>query len=127
MENAKKQLELTKGQLADAERTQSMLEKQSMGSLNSADTKFSQIVLLMSTALSKKDQIASLQKSVLDQTVSLEPPATRAAELIEPIYASGLAVFPKKMPTLAGGIFGGLALGGLVFFVRRSCLGRKAT
>lgn len=126
LENANRQLELTKDQLADAERLQAMLEKRSMGSLDAADTKFSQTVLLMSTSLSKRDQIASLRKSVLDQLANLAPPATRPAELIEPIYAPEVAVFPKRLPVLAGGLFGGLVLGGLVFFVRRSLLARRA-
>lgn len=127
LENAKRQLELTKVQLADAERLQSTLEKRSLGSLDAADTKFSQTVLLMSTSLSKKDQIAGLRKSVLDQMAALEPPATRPAELVEPIYAPASAVFPKKQPVLAGGLFGGLVLGGLAFFVRRSWLARKVS
>lgn len=126
LENAKRQLELTKGQLADAERLQLMLEKRSMGSLDAADTKFSQTVLLISTSISKKDQIAGLRKSVLDQMANLESPATRSAELVAPIYAPENAVFPKKLPVLAGGLFGGLVLGGLVLFVRRSWLARKA-
>ena len=126
LENAKRQLELTRVQLADAEKLQSMLEKRSMGSLDAADTKFSQTVLLMSTSISKKDQIAGLRKSVLDQMATLEPPATRPAELIAPIYAPETAVFPKKLPVLAGGLFGGLVLGGLMFFARRSWLARRA-
>lgn len=126
LENAKKQLELTNGQLADAERLQNLLEKRSIGSLDAADAKFSQTVLLMSTSLSKKDQIASLRKSVLDQTAKLNPPATRPAELIEPIYVPEVPVLPKKLPILAGGLFGGLVLGGLAFFVRRSWLARRA-
>lgn len=126
LEGAKRQLELTKTQLAEAEQIQSTLEKRSMGSLDAADTKFSQTVLLMSTSLSKKDQIASLRRSVLEQMASLEPPATRPAALIEPIYAPDAAVSPKRLLVLAGGLFGGLVLGGLVFFVRRSWLSRRA-
>lgn len=126
LQNANKQLELTKQQLMDAERLQAVLENRSMGSLDAADRKFSQTVLLMSTYLSKKDQIASLRKSVLDQLANLAPPATRPAELIELIYAPEHAVSPKKMPVLAGGLFGGLVLGGLVFFVRRCWLARRA-
>lgn len=126
LENAKRQLELTKVQLADAERLQSTLEKRSMASLDAADdTRFSQTVLLMSTSLSKKDQIAELRKSVLDQMAALEPPATRSAELVEPIYAPEHAVFPKKLPVLAGGLVGGLVLGGIAFVVRRSWLAQR--
>lgn len=127
LENAKRQLELTKVQFADAEKLRSTLEKRSMGSLDAADAKFTQTVLLMSTSILKNDQIAGLRKSVLDQMANLEPPATRPAELIAPIYAPETAVSPKKLPVLAGGLFGGLVLGGLVFFARRSWLARKAT
>jgi hypothetical protein len=126
LQNARKQLALTQGQLAESERIQSMLEKRSVSSLDAADTKFSQTVLLLSTTLSKKEEIQRLRKSVLDQMAALEPPATQSAHLIEPIYASEPAVFPKKTPALAGGLFGGLVLGGLVFFVRRSWLARRA-
>ena len=45
---------------------------------------------------------------------------------MEPIYAPVAPVFPKKLPVLAGGLFAGLVLGGLAFFVRRSWLGRRA-
>lgn len=126
LEGAKRQLELTKAQLAEAEHIQSMLDKRSMGSLDAADAKFSQTVLLLSATLSKKEEIQRLRKSVLEQMANLEPPYTQPAELIEPIYASDAAVLPKRLPALAGGGLGGLVLGGLAFFVRRSWLGRKA-
>ena len=126
LEGAKRQLELTKAQLAEAERVQLMFDKRSMGSLDAADAKFSQTVLLLSATLSKKEEIQRLRKSVLEQMTMLEPPYTQPAELIEPIYAPGLAVFPKKLPVLVGGGFGGLVLGGLAFLVRRSWLGRKS-
>lgn len=125
LESAKRQLQETKSQLAEVERIQSVLDKRSMGSLDAADAKFSQTVLLMSASLSKKDQIATLRKSILEQMASIEPPATRPAQLIEPIYAPSAAVSPKKLPALVGGLVGGLVLGGLVFFVRRSWLARK--
>ena len=126
LEGAKRQMELTRVQLVEAERVQAMLDKRSMGSLDAADAKFSQTVLLLSATLSKKEEIQRLRKSVLEQMANLEPPYTQPAELIEPIYAPEPAVFPKKLPALAGGVFGGLMLGGLAFFVRRSWLGRKA-
>ena len=125
LESAKRQLQETKSQLAEVERIQSVLDKRSMGSLDAADAKFSQTVLLMSASLSKKDQIATLRKSILEQMASIEPPATRPAQLIEPIYAPSAEVSPKKLPALVGGLVGGLVLGGLVFFVRRSWLARK--
>ena len=126
LEGAKRQLELTKAQLTEAERVQSMLDKRSMGSLDgAADAKFSQTVLLLSTTLSKKEEIQRLRKSLLEQMTMLEPPSTKPAQLIELIYAPEPAVFPKRLPVLAGGALGGLMLGGLAFFVRRSWLGRQ--
>lgn len=125
LEGAKRQLELTKAQLAEAERIRSMLDKRSIGSLDGADAKFSQTVLLLSTTLSKKEEIQRLRKSLLEQMTMLEPPSTKPAQLIEPIYAPEPAVFPKRLPALAGGVLGGLMLGGLAFFVRRSWLGRQ--
>lgn len=125
LEEAKRQLELTKAQLEDAETLLKILERRSMNSLNAAETKFSQMLLVMSTSLFKKDQVTALRKSVLEQAARLEPPATEAAAWLEPIYAPDKAVAPKRLPTLAGGLLGGLILGGVAFWVRRSWLARK--
>lgn len=76
LEGAKRQLDLTKAQLAEAERIQQLLDKRSMGSLDAADVKFSQTVLLLSATLSKKEEIQRLRKSVLEQLAMLEPPST---------------------------------------------------
>lgn len=126
LDKAKRQLELTKAQLAKAEKFQFMLERRSMASIDVADTDVSQMMLLMSTSISKNDQISSLHRSMLDQMASLEPPATRPAELLAPIYVPQSPVSPKKLPVLAGGLFGGLLLGGLASVVMRSWLARKA-
>lgn len=126
LEGANRSLELTKTQLVEAERVQSMLDKRSMGSFDAADAKFSQTMLLLSATFSKKEEIQRLRKSVLEQMANLEPPMTQPAQLIEPIYAPEQAVFPKRVPVLVGGLFGGLVFGGLAFFVRRSWLARKA-
>ena len=67
-----------------------------------------------------------LQKLVGEQEVLLSVPVTQPMQLLEPIYAPEKPVLPKKLPALAGGLFGGIVLGGLAFFVRRSWLGRKA-
>ena len=67
-----------------------------------------------------------LQKLVGEQKILLSAPVTQSMQLLEPIYAPEKPVLPKKFPTLVGGLFAGLVLGGLVFFVRRSWLGRKA-
>jgi len=113
------QLVLTKKQLTEAEGFQAQLEKRATSSADGAS-------LLMLNTLSKREEIARLQKLVVDQKVQMSPPITQPMQLLEPIYVPDRAVFPKLLPVLAGGLFGGLVLGGLVFFVRRSWLARKA-
>ena len=112
------QLVLTKKQLTEAEAFQAQLEKRVVSSADSAS-------LLMLSALSKREEIARLQKLLIEQKGQLSAPLTQSMQLLEPIYAPERAVAPKKLPILVGGLFGGLVLGGLVFFVLRSWLGRR--
>lgn len=112
------QLVLTKKQLTEAEGFQAQLEKRATSSTDGAS-------LLMLNTLTKREEIVRLQKLLVEQKVQLSPPLTQPMQLLEPIYAPERAVAPKKLPMLAGGLFGGLVLGGLVFFVRRSWLARK--
>ena len=113
------QLVLTRKQLTEAEGFQGQLEKRAVSSADSAS-------LLMLSALSKREEIARLQKLLIEQKVQLSAPFTQPMQLLESIYAPERPVAPKKLPVLVGGLFGGLVLGGLVFFVRRSWLGRKS-
>lgn len=113
------QLALTRKQLTEAEGFQAQLEKRATSSADGAS-------LLMLNTLSKREEIVRLQKVLVEQKVQLSAPLTQAMQLLEPIYAPDKAVAPKKLPVLAGGVFGGLVFGGLVFFVRRSWLARKA-
>lgn len=117
------QRKLTKQQLDEAERFQSQIEKRAM-TLDPSDAKFSQAMLMLNAALSKREEISKLRKVYVDQSVALLEPLTQPAKLFEPIYASDRAVFPKKTLTALGGLIGGLVLGGLVLFVRRSWLAR---
>lgn len=117
------QRKLTKQQLDEAERFQSQIEKRAM-TLDPSDAKFSQAMLMLNAALSKREEISKLRKVYADQSVALLEPLTQPAKLFEPIYASDRAVFPKKTLTALGGLIGGLVLGGLVLFVRRSWLAR---
>lgn len=126
IESAKRQLELAKNQLADAERLQNQLDQRSVASLDVTDNKLSQSMVLLSAMLSKRDEVARLRKSVVEQIANLEPPNTQPAQLVEPIYAPAEAVFPKPLPSVLIGMFAGLILGGLAFFMRRSWLGRKS-
>lgn len=113
------QLVLTRKQLTEAEGFQGQLEKRATASADGAS-------LLMLNALSKREEIVRLQKLLIEQKVQLSAPLTQPMQLLEPIYAPERPVAPKKLPVLAGGLFGGLVLGGLAFFVRRSWLGRKS-
>lgn len=113
------QLVLTRKQLAEAESFQGRLEKRALASADSAS-------LLVLSTLTKREEIVRLEKQVVEQKIQLSVPLTQPMQLLEPIYAPEKAVAPKKLPVLAGGLFGGLVLGGLVFFVRRSWQARKA-
>ncbi len=113
------QLVLTKKQLTEAEGFQAQLEKRATSSADGAS-------LLMLNALLRREEIVRLQKLLIEQKVQLSAPLMQPLQLLEPIYAPERAVAPKKLPVLAGGLFGGLLLGALVFFVWRSWLARKA-
>lgn len=113
------QVAIIRQQLNEAEAFQAQLEKRTVASPND-------VSLLMLNALSKREEVARLQKLLTDQKVQLSAPLTQPLQLLEPVYAPDRAVFPKKLPTLAGGLLGGLVFGGLVFFVRRSGLRRPA-
>lgn len=119
LKTLEEQLVLTKKQLTEAESFQGQLEKRATSSADSTS-------LLMLNTLTKREEIVRLQKVLVEQKVQLSPPLTQPMQLLEPIYAPERPVAPKKLPVLAGGLFGGLVLGGLVFFVRRSWLARKA-
>lgn len=119
VQTLEEQLVLTRKQLTEAEGFQAQLEKRAVSSSDGAS-------LLMLNALSKREEIVRLQKLLVEQKVQLSAPLTQPMQLLEPIYAPDKAVAPKKLPVLAGGLFGGLVLGGLVFFARRSWLARKA-
>lgn len=111
------QLQVTQRQLNEAESFQSQLEKRALAASDSGS--------LLVLALTKRENVVRLQKLLGEQKVLLSAPVTQPMQLLEPIYAPEKPVLPKKMPVLAGGLFGGLVLGGLAFFVRRSWLARK--
>lgn len=112
------QRKLTKQQLDEAERFQGQIEKRAM-SLDPSDAKFSQSMLMLNAALSKREEISKLRKLYTEQSLLLSEPLTQPAQLFEPIYLPDRAVFPKKTATALGGLIGGLVLGGLVQFLRK--------
>ena len=113
------QLELTRRRFADEKVFQAQAERKVTASTDG-------VSLLMLKALSKREELVQLQRQLVDQSVQLSTPITQPMQLLEPIYAPERPVAPKKLPVLAGGLFGGLVLGGLAFFARRSWLGRRA-
>lgn len=113
------QRKLTKQQLDDAELFQRQIEKSAMA-MSPSDAKFSQAMLMLNAALSKREEIFKLSKLYADQSVALAAPLTQSAKLFEPIYAPDNAVFPQKAMVASVGGLGGLVLGGLVFFLRRN-------
>lgn len=112
------QLAQSRLRLREAKEFQAQLEKRAA----SADTSS----LLMLSALAKREEIEHLQKQILELEVQLSAPLTQPLQLLEPIYASEWPVATKRLSTLAGGVFGGLVLGGLAFFARRSWQVRQA-
>lgn len=113
------QRDLTKQQLDDAERFQGLIEKRAM-QLDPSDAKFSQTMLMLNAALSKREEIAKLRKSYAEQSVQLAEPMTQSARLFEPIYSPDRSVFPKKTLTVCIGLVSGLFMGLLSLFVLRS-------
>lgn len=110
---------LTKQQLEESERFQAQIEKRVM-TLDPSDAKFSQSMLMLNAALSKREEISKLRKLFIEQSLQLSEPYTQAAKLFEPIYSPKKSVFPKKTLTVAGGLVGGFLAGLLVLIVNRN-------
>lgn len=125
VKNLKDQLEITKRQLGEAERFQSQIEKRAM-TMDPSDSKFSQAMLMLNAALSKRDEILKLQKLYTEQSMQLSEPLTSPAKLFEPIDASNNAVFPKIGLSILAGALLGLILAGLVLLARSSVLWKRA-
>lgn len=119
------QRKLTRQQLEEAERFQAQFEKRAM-TLDPSDAKFSQAMLMLNAALSKRDEVSKLRRQFADQSLQLSPPLTQPTHLFEPIYASDQPVFPKKTLTALSGLVAGLVLGGVVIFWRRAWVARRA-
>jgi uncharacterized protein involved in exopolysaccharide biosynthesis len=118
------QQRLTKVQLDEAEKFQLQVEKRAM-TLDPSDAKFSQAMLLLNAALSKREEVSKLRRQYADQSLQLSPPLTQSAKLFEPIYSPDRAVFPKKTLTALGGLMVGLVIGGVLLFVRRAWLDHR--
>lgn len=119
LKRLEEQRQITKQQLDDAERFQNQIEKRVL-TMDPSGAQFSQSMLLLSAALSKKEEISKLKKAFAEQSVLLSEPFTQPTKLFEPIYVSDRAVFPKKGITIAVGLLSGLFLGLLTVFVSGS-------
>lgn len=115
---------LTKQQLDESERFQKQIEKRAI-SMDPSDAKFSQAMLMLNAALSKREEISKLRKLYTEQSMQLSEPLTQPTKLFEPIDASDKSVFPNKPLMVALGLVGGLMMGSLMLFVRRSWLVRQ--
>lgn len=125
IQSASHQLEIAKNQLEVAERLQNQLDQRSLTVLDVTDTRFSQSVVLLSAMMNKREEVARLRKSVIEQIANLNPPSTQPAKLVEPIFVSSEPVFPKFLPSVLIGMFAGLVVGGLVFVVRKGLIDRR--
>ncbi|MFZ4537325.1 hypothetical protein [Propionivibrio sp.] len=81
------------------------------------DEIFSQLSLLTSIKLQMDSDVFSLRQSIFAMEISLLPPATRPAQVLEDIFVSSKPVSPKKRLLLALGLVGGLSAGVLAVFV----------
>ncbi len=95
------------------------------------DERFSQVSLLTSIKLQKESDVFALRQSVFALEISLMPPSTQPARVLEAVYVAQKPVSPKKGLLLALGLMGGLLVGLLSVFVsnawRRARVQRSAS
>lgn len=103
-------LDVAKEKLTKAEKELSALSK-TLDSTQVKDERFSQVSLLTSLRLQKESEMFGLRQSVNALEISLLPPATQSAKVLEDIFVSRKPVSPKKTLLLALGLVGGLLLG----------------
>jgi hypothetical protein len=94
----------------DIERVMKLFSSTKDLNFDITDSKFSASALLLSTVLSKENEIKDLRASIRDLEFSLSEPQTKSAFLVTPIYSSGLKVEPKSTLITLGSIFAGFIL-----------------
>lgn len=108
-------LDVAKEKLAQAEKEFSALSK-TLASTKVKDGQFSQVSLLTSLRLQKESEVFGLRQSVNALEISLLPPATQSAKVLEDIFVSRKPISPKKSLLLALGLVGGLLIGVMFVF-----------
>ena len=105
--------------------------EQDLGTLNKTlsvtamkDERFSQVSLLTTIKLQKESEVFSLRQAVFSMEISLLPPSTHPAKVLEAIFVSKKPVSPKKGLLLALGLVGGGLFG--VMWVFASSVWRQA-
>lgn len=110
------QLVQSRLRLNEQKELQAQLEKRSKASDEAS--------LLMLYTLLKRGEVESLRKQTFDLETQLSATLTQPLRFFEPTYVPEKAVFPNQLRVLAVGLFGGLLLGGFVYFVCRRLYSR---
>lgn len=116
-------LAVAKEKLVKAEQDLATLNK-TLGVTAIKDERFSQVSLLTTIKLQKESEVFALRQSVFSMEISLLPPSTQPAKVLEAIYVSQKPTSPKKGLLLALGLVGGGLFG--VMWVFASSAWRQA-
>lgn len=108
-------LDVAKEKLARVDSELSALSK-TLSSTPVKDERFSQVSLLISLRLQKESEMFGLRQTVNALEISLLPPATQSAKVLEDIFVSRKPVSPKKPLLLALGFVGGFLFGVMFVF-----------
>lgn len=103
------QLATLKQKLESAEQFVNLMPR-GKSNFDFSDPKFSAATLLLATSLAKADEVKNLKEQISDLEVQLQEPQTKETYLTAPVYSSSKPVEPKKLITMAGGLFGGAVL-----------------
>jgi capsular polysaccharide biosynthesis protein len=85
-----------------------------------SDSKFSASTLLLTTILSKENEVKDLQNQINDLEISLSAPHTKEAFLTTPIYSPKKNLSPKPTRFLLMGLMSGVFIGLLLMMGKRA-------
>ena len=103
-------LAVAKEKLVKAEQDLATLNK-TLSATAMKDERFSQVSLLTTIKLQKESEVFTLRQAVFSMEISLLPPSTQPAKVLEAIFVSQKPISPKKGLLLALGLLGGLLFG----------------